>query len=312
MKHFAAREFALLCSPLLIIALVGWLLAKRQAPLPVQPLQWAFHVEKPTVLEAFKGADAALVIELQGPQAGAVSVFRSDPWLEVQAAHRTQRSYISRGYSGLWTKVWKGIENGTRFPINSHEIPPGALRFGLNARLASTGAVPSLPKFLNVGGAWSINRQRIQPFPFGKMSPSPLVKLRSVKISRVVRSTGLTEVTGECFFDLSGTTMNAQTPVEFDFSGGGYSGSTTFSVGWGTINKSGATPGTMRWRRREWTIYANTAFSKSPQTIGRVTGRASADNRWPLAFQIEPFDLAKVKAGQYLHFKSWPAPVPTR
>ena len=51
MKRFQVREMALLCSPLLILALVGWLLSRRKAPSPgADKLHFAFRVDKPTVL----------------------------------------------------------------------------------------------------------------------------------------------------------------------------------------------------------------------------------------------------------------------
>jgi len=53
-------------------------------------------------------------------------------------------------------------------------------------------------------------------------------------------------------------------------------------------------------------------FTGKGNAIHRIsfTGRISADNRWPLAFKIEPFDGKPAKVGQQLKFKSWPAPLP--
>ncbi len=159
MKRLHGREMALLCSPLLIIALVGWLVSKRKTPSPVQPLHLAFHVEKPTTLEAFKGSDAALVVRLAGEGADKMQVTSSDPWLEVQGAHGAERSYMLRGYSGIWTKVRKSNSNGTRFTINSQVIPAGQLRFGTSSAIqtlsATTFAAPRR-------GSWLLNRAQMQ------------------------------------------------------------------------------------------------------------------------------------------------------
>ena len=41
-----------------------------------------------------------------------------------------------------------------------------------------------------------------------------------------------------------------------------------------------------------------------------ITGRVSANNRWPLAFKLGPFKFDDVKVGRSLPFQSWPAPLP--
>ncbi len=139
------------------------------------------------------------------------------------------------------------------------------------------------------------------------MTRLPLVHLRSVKIVQINPG----NIRGETVFDLTGPTMDAQTPFDYDFSerrsgmGSGY-------------GSSDLTPQTAMRCVREWTVYkpSNSSFVNGKlvptKQIVRVTGRVSADNRWPLAFQIEPFDFAKVKIGQTLKFKSWPALVPIR
>lgn len=85
-KRFSPREFALLCSPLLFIALAGWLLSRRNAPtLGGGPLRLAFRVEKPTVLEAFNGADAVLVVGLAGSGTDKMFIPNNDVFLKVQS-----------------------------------------------------------------------------------------------------------------------------------------------------------------------------------------------------------------------------------
>lgn len=306
MKRFSPREFALLCSPLLIVGVVGWLLSKRKvtSPTPVKPLHLAFRVEKPTMLEAFGGADAALVVELQGHDADKLGFYRSDPWLEVQGAHGVLRSYESRGYSGVWTKVWKGNWNNSRFPVNAGIIPPGRLRFGFDAQMGlSNGTMPSAT-MPHLSGNWAINRALIHPVEFQKMARAPLIVLRRVKVTSAVGG----QIVVECVFDLLAAGANAQTPTEFDFSGETRVGAITYSTSWSTSMSGTATRETPTRRVREVSLYIPPTKGKT--LISRISGRVSANNRWPLAFQVEPFDLLKVKVGQTLKFKSWPVPIP--
>ena len=64
---------------------------------------------------------------------------------------------------------------------------------------------------------------------------------------------------------------------------------------------------TVRRRVQQWTINlvpgANTLKS-------RLSGRASAANRWPLGFEIEPFSFQSARVGQKLNFKQFPVALP--
>ena len=315
MKRLPARELALVCAPLLILLGLGFLFSRRQSSAPeTTPLHLVFQLDKPTTLQAFQGADAVLKVKLQGTNANKFD-FDAAPLLEVKTAHGVQTSRVN-GYSGLWTKVWKGSlggESQVRWPINSQAIPTGTLRLSVDAKATpiSSATVPSgalTP--LHLKGQWRINRAKIIPPSFVTLAPTPQVVLRSVKVTQVAPGAGTVDVEGECTFDLTGKNDNAQTPVEISFSGGGYStGRGGISgIGWSSSSPSPQQPAR---RAPTWNVSSMPARSAKAKTVGRITGRISANNRWPLAFQIEPFDIARVKVGQQLKFKSWPASVPS-
>lgn len=302
MKRFSLREFALLCVPVLVVAVAGWFFSKWQTAPNGGPLRLVFRVDKPTVLEAFEGNDAVLAVELQGRNVGyglkEWRIWQAYPYLEVSGQGRTQRSYYADKSSERWGHLWRGSVNGTRFPVVVSSLPAGDLRFGADAKLweSSLGATGTMP---HIKAEWSVNRAQFTPYPFGKMARTPQIRLVSVKVLEVNTS----QVRGEAVFNLLSAMKN---PSAFDFNVREKRTSTGSGSGGADL-----TPETPTRRTREWIIYLP-LFPKSglSPTTANVSGRVSADNRWPLAFQIEPFDTAKVKAGQTLRFKSWPAPVP--
>lgn len=244
-------------------------------------------------------------VKVEGSEQQNSDMGQSDATLKVQTARGIEESRVN-SYSGLWREVWKGTwqdKNVMRFPIHTAKIPTGTLRFSWTG-IAQVARAASAPRSVRLAGDWPVDRTRIKPFPFDKMARSPLVVLRWVKVTQVFPG----QVNAECVFDLSGVNMNVQTPTEFSFCGEARVGTVTYGASWGTAMSGLATPETAIRRVREWAI-STTPTAKS-KIIGHVSGRASAGNRWPLAFQIEPFDFAKVKVGQKLKFKSWPAPVP--
>ncbi len=98
--------------------------------------------------------------------------------------------------------------------------------------------------------------------------------------------------------------MNGQTPVEFDFSGSENRNgkNVSFGHGWGTVSNSNPVQ-----RIYSWSIYSGGPASGITEY---ASGRISVNSHWPLACQTERFDYTKVKVGQQLKFKSWPAPLP--
>lgn len=296
-KRFSFREFALVCSPLVLFGMVGWLLSQRKAPAPQQPLHLTFHIDNPTVLEAFDGVDAALVVELKGRGADKWNINQTAPFLELDTPAGTQTSH-NNSPRGAWEKVWKNNINGTRLLLNSQVAPKGKMRFGINAKISpQSGTLLS-----QLSRKWEVDRAKIKPFAFGVLPRTPMVVLRSMKITSVPTKAN-SQVSGEAVFDFVSPGANKNTSFESSFSHQGGNG----GMGWGSGGtKAGLTPETGRRRVREWTV-----FHVSKGKI-RVSGRVSANNLWPLAFQSEPFDLAKIKVGQTLKFKTRPAPVPAK
>lgn len=129
------------------------------------------------------------------------------------------------------------------------------------------------------------------------MPRAPLVSLVEVRIASVIAPSGLI---GEAVFQFEGAAMTDETPLDSSFK------SSSHSLSWGTRSQwSKPKPGS-RQRITEWTIYP----PKKGKALARISGRVSADNRWPLGFQIEPFDFQTAKVGQKLKFKQFPVALP--
>lgn len=300
MNRFSAREFALLCLPVALIAGAGLWVATRPAPMP---LHVDFRVEKPTTLEAFQGANAALVAQIRGDDAPDVTMdsMKTDAFLEVQTAQGAERSSSQNWVTtSAWGNVWKGqfySQDGLRLPINALAIPNGNLDFRFktqpifkNPKPGAPTATPRTP----LVGRWKIDRSQFAPFNFKAMLRTPQIRVRGVKIVSVTAGW----IQGEIGFDLLGAGMNAQTPVDVDLSG-----TVAFHDSEATVDPKNPLRRTMNWN-------LNGPTPTPPKTFGDLHGRVSAGERWPLAFQLDPIDMSKVKSGQNLKFKQWPAPIP--
>ncbi|RYX82337.1 hypothetical protein EON83_19770 [bacterium] len=304
MKTPSPREIALVCAPLLIVGVAGFLLSRRPPAPDEGKLRLVFNIAKPTVLEAFDGSDAALVVELKGPNTetgpnnNPLRIYESAPFLELRTSKGVQSSRW-RQASGIWSNVWKKSVNGNRFLINSRPIPAGKLRFGIDTIISPLSSSPTKTA-PHISGNWTVNRALIKPFNFGKMARIPLVRLTSVKIIQV---NGTRNIRGEAVFDYIGTGINAETPFDCDFherNGG---------MGWGS-GSGDLTPQNATRRVREWTVYNPFTNAPSHRELVYISGRVSADERWPLAFEFESFDFLTAKVGQTIKFKSWPAALP--
>lgn len=308
MNRFSAREFALLCAPVALIAGAGLWVATRPAPVP---LHLDFRVEKPTTLEAFGGANMALVARIRGDGAPNVAMdsMKTASFLEVQTAQGTQRaSSQSWTTPSAWDKVWKGQiygKGGLRLPINALAIPAGNLAFRLKTQPISANSQPGAPAATPrppLQGKWKIDRSQFAPFDFAKLPRSPQVQVRGVKIVAVT----VIGIEGEISFDLLGAGMNAQTPVDVDLSGTVAFKGTTY--GSGRDSEATVDPKNPQRRTMNWNLGG--PASPPPKTFGDLHGRISADERWPLAFQLDPINMSKVKSGQILKFRQWTAPIP--
>lgn len=313
MQRFSAREFAFLCLPVLLVGVVGWLWARKEPPAPILPLHLEFAVEKPTTLEAFGGADAVMVTRLkgQGAEKFAMGAFATDPFLELQTEDGTFVSWNRRGYSGLWTQVWHSAssrDNRVRLPISEAAIPEGQLYFGFNTAPPPGATVPASEMLPPLAGKWPVKRSDIAPFEFNTLPRTPWGELRSIKITGV----GAT-VAGECVFALTGAQMNRQTPVALQLGGSAKDlkfgrGGSVSSVSYGYQPQGEATPkGELR-RVCNWSLSKPTG--KTPNVVGRLSGRVSASENWPLGFAVAPFHFNNAKVGQNLSFKQWPLAPP--
>lgn len=298
MKRLSLREVVLLCSPLLLIGVAGFVVSRHSIFPPDKP-GFEFQVEKPTTLEAFRGIQAALVVRLKGPHPPQGSM-GLEPFFELQTANGVQ-VFSSWSNAQLLKGFLKGtpsVEDSTRFLVNLNSVPSGTLHFEAKAFTASRTTGKSV-FYLNE--KWLIHREQIKPVVFANVPHPPLVVLRSIKVTRLFSGS----VSGECTFDLSGAMVNAQTPAEIDFSGTFNCYGSNGSLGWG----GGLTvPPNPKQRVWEWTM--DVPAITNAKITARAAGRISIDSHWPLAFESEAFDIGKTKAGQQLKFKSWPVPVP--
>ena len=307
MNRFSAREFALLCLPVAAIAGAGLWVSTRPAPVP---LHLDFRVEKPTTLEAFEGANAALNTTIRGDGAAEVrmDIAKTQSFLEVRTAQGTQNaSSQSWPTPSVWDKVWTSqnhTQDGLRVPFYALALPDGEAFYVLKTQAKVENRAPGAPAATPtpLAGRWKIDRAQFAPFDFKKMPRTSQVRVRAVKI--ISARPGWIE--GETSFDLSGVGMNARTPVDVDLSGTVAFKNMKYGIGYET-NAIVDAKNSLR-RVMKWTLHGPTPTP--PQTFGDLHGRISADERWPLAFQVEPIDISKVKAGQKLKWKQWPVAIP--
>jgi len=284
MKRFSLREFALLCAPVLFVAVAGFVLSRRSSSSGMQ-----MHIEAPTTLEAWKGTDATIVITNKRGYIGnpILQVNTRGQWQSVDDLAPFRHSQLR------WCKGTSESESWMRYPINVRAVPQGPLRFGFQYSTNINANVPFDKKQF-----WPLDRTQIRPFPFAQMPRAPMVTLRSVTVHSVYpSSSSSSHVSGDVTFDVVEGAAGADDSFESSIV------SSTCSLSWNTVAKQ-PTPTT-----RVVSFDADTG-STSPSGLTVITGRVSAGRHWPLAFLIEPFTMAKMKVGQHLKFKSWPAPMP--
>ena len=311
MKRLSAREIALLCAPLPLI--LGGLMVRR-ATAPRVALE--FRAEKPTMLEAFRGADIALVTRIVGDDA---------PNLRLEAAHTdTTLQVSSASVLEIWHHnasvseppgVWKSAifkRQSARMLICAAALAPGELDFEMKTRplqmadqsapSSHSGPPPRDVVTAALRGRWRVARARLQPPDFARMSRAPRVVLRSVRIV----SAGPAGVAARCTFDLSGPAMNARTRTDVEFWGG-----VRVLKGIPTLRNDARTHVDPRVATRRWVDWTLSGPTPAPgDVVGDVRGRISAANHWPLEFRVEPVHFSRVKVGQYLKFRQQSAPAP--
>ena len=292
MKRFSAREFALLCVPVAVVAGAGFWASRLAAPDDGKP-KLRFSVTQPTALQAFSGVKAVADIELidsaRGIEFEATSsgVPQRFVWLQSRSSQGIKNWDSNKG--GKWTDINIADYYDKRFSLNMKQIPPGEIIVGFDGYFVPVSDPQSL-KLYRFQNQWKLEKARIKPFDFA-LPRQPLIEIKSVKL---INKPTLQQIGVEIAWLLMGHDMNEQTTVEqrVNFDGGS------------SITRDPASP-------RRGTIRCDCISSfGEPLDEVTITGRISADNRWPLAFAVEPFDYKTAKVGQKLKFKSWPAPLP--
>ena len=300
MKRFSAREFALLCVPVAVVAGVGWWASRRPTPKPsyVGP-QLQLRVEKPTTLQAFDAVQQVLNISIGEDSKGEQFSAFGQPkwWLRVKTPQGAETWYSSGTGTFSAASVSMASANRQKYSILIKQVPQGALTAGFSGPVVNASLTTGPLKPILLKGQWNVSKSKFKPFDFN-LPRASLVKLTSATISTV----SATQLAARFTFALQGMAMNEKTTLDNQF------GETHGLSNGYSMSGSGNAPKT---RVCECAIRnpSQTGVGSAPVTI-ELSGRVSADNRWPLAFSIEPFDFKTAKVGQQLKFKSWPAPLP--
>ncbi|HEX8463528.1 MAG TPA: hypothetical protein VF627_02835 [Abditibacterium sp.] len=320
MKRFSMRETALLMAPVLVIGTLGWWISKRPLARPeVGPFHFQLHLDKPTTLEAFEGAEAVFQVQIKNDDEKRWFLKTYQPDLKLTTPDgevlRPPPSSVNWSQTMRMPVSAVGInENEQRLLVKMKDIPAGKLEFVFDAIAqtppAALGAPPLPLKTMRVGKTWSVDRTRIKPINLAALPRQPLILMCEVVVTQKklanTRTKTPDQVAGEIRFQLNGAGENQNTPFEMSFNN-------VISTARGAIPilraswSGGSEKDTARYRVPEWSL--NWAPGKST-VQARISGRVSADNRWPLGFQIEPFNFKTVKVGQKLKFKQFPVPPP--
>ena len=279
-----------------------------------------FRAQKPTMLEAFRGADIALVTRVVGEDSAnlRLDATYTDATLQIRSASALEIWHHNAQVSeppGVWkSAIFSGPR--ARMLIRAAALTPGELDFELRTRplqMPEQMAEQSAPSvhggppprdaiMVALRGHWRVDRARLQAPDFARMSRAPQVILRSVRIV----SAGATDVAARCTFDLRGPAMNAQTRTDAEFWGGARALKKVSALRNDARTHVDARLATRRWM--DWTLSGPTPAPA--KIIGDVAGRISAANRWPLEFRIEPVNFSRAKVGRYLKFRQQSAPTP--
>ena len=296
MKRFSAREFALLCVPVVAVAGVGFWASRRPVPQPYIPPKFSLSYEPPSALKAFEGAQTVIVAKLGDDSDGNSYILdgalRPKYWLDATTPQGT-KTLRDDGSGSLKLKgVSMSVANNQWFYFYLTAIPDGDLTFGISGKAISS-SFPSKAKPHQIKQELRVDKTRLKNFDFS-LPRAPLVKIKSATISQITRPSGATV---QLILVVQGGKKMEEVRVQTDFKEShGYVNSSS-------MQKSPNAP-------RNFVIEADVFDANGIIEKVELSGRISADNQWPLAFEIEPFDYAKVKVGQQLKFKSWPAPLP--
>lgn len=319
-KRFSGRELGLLMAPVLIFgALAGWSSTRPQpratpaAPLKTGKVQLQFGIEAPTTFQAFEGANVVFAVRVKGLDTKKYWLDDNSRFLQIQTPRGIE---VSNGNGSNWgRKLWAfgthSSEDTLRFPLQTGGVPAGEMHFGISLVAHPNppiGATTTPLKPLRLSGRWKVERSQIPNRKLTAMPRKPWVKVRSVTLTRVTpgnpKAMLPSSVEGEVIFDLTSGSMNDRTPFEtrFDRQYLVRPNQEIYGIGYSSGSQVKDSP---RSRFATWMVQSGSLSQKV-----KVSGRASADNRWPLGFQIEPFPFKTAKVGQKLGFKQFPVALP--
>lgn len=297
MKRFPLRELLLICLPLLILAGTGLLLSRR-APLDVRHVSLLLNIDTPTNLESLEGSEAALTVALQGPQASRWELLSVNPHLQLETQEGVFDSLSS---TTRWRNSWIRGTTQTRTLANLSSLPPGQLRYVCEAYIVSKEYPKDRPKRLSQ--SWLLNRATLRTLWAGKPR-TPLLGTSKFTITRignrVWKGKKRRVVEGKLDFvvEKGGGPALDVVPSARPFEAT-YSASSPLPPG--TTSRSAPL-------KQAFSLELGNQFVRARRlkVPVRVSGHANTGGRWPIAFQVEPFDFDKVQEGQQLKVKSWP------
>ena len=298
MKRFSAREFALLCVPVAVVAGAGFWASRRPSITPkstpryVGP-QLQLVVETPTALQAFDGVKTVLVINASDDSKGENYQigYPTRLWLRVATPEGTKSWNNDTPF--YEDENWISSYHSSGHSVAIKQMPRGKVTLGF------WGNVPPSPNFL--GKKWQVDQSHAKPFDFS-LARVPSVNLQSLTITNTVAS----HIVIEAVIGFDANTIGRDTPFQFQVRD-----SSKDESGWQIYVSHDGIRTSQNWKVKFTLDHLNPFHGAGDvKHFVALTGRISANNRWALAFKIEPFDFKTAVVGQQLKFKSWPAPLP--
>ncbi len=207
MKRFSAREFALLCLPVAVVAGVGWWASRRPSIAPkskpryIGP-QLRLDVETPTALQAFDGVKTVLMVKVRDDSAGTHYQidYPTRLWLGVLTPQGTKAWRNDMAFYA--DESWISSYHSSGSSVAIKQLPQGKVTF------VFWGSVPPAKDFLR--GQWTVDQSKAKPFDFS-LPRVPLVNLQSLTITNAVES----HMVVEAVFGYDGVVLGQDTPFQF-------------------------------------------------------------------------------------------------
>ncbi len=314
MKRFSAREFALLCVPVAAVAGAGCFASKPISPKAEPPPKLSFSMRQPSTLEAFDGVKTVLVAQVARDSDGRLYEFldgksyepgATDPlvyplvWLKI-GDKNTSKIWRSDGSGSINKAAFKSsVLWDARVELPMKNVPPKPIFFGIQSKLTSFEHLLPHNTF-DIKRQWPVDPSGVKPFDFS-LDKAPLTHMKEMSIPDWGRSD-------------KGGVESVMFYVEFTYDKPGENHNTPFEAQakekYGRLKWSGVDdprpPAPQNWNA----VIMKIERPASDAPPFEITGRVSANNRWPLAFKLGPFKFDDVKVGHPLPFQSWPAPLP--